>query len=593
MVIKYERKIKGETKTYNCNVNIETIPKSFRAYFLSYLENLIEQNQQYKAAALVSAYSYIWEFILNSKILNFHDLISKLPLLKEHLNKIKTKKGTFLTKENKRLVLSKINIFCKYCHGIDKNFAPNQRLLYNLKENYINHNHIIYIPVENNIDKAIFLEDVTLNCLEDFKSYLKYRVNRGDTSQTISGEVSSIKNLWEFMKTHNISSINEFDFEITINFVNHVKTLKNKKDRTKYLSLRMQQFIYNSTRDFIRYLSTINENYLSILSNFEEFKFKRGENKKLQSIPSSKYDLIKKSIKNMEDIYLKVFSLLIITYGLRRSEVLHLKYDCLKQNELNNKMYDLYFNNKKGKNKARTIYKIDPSLVLPIKTLIEKTKDLRKESKLDFIFLTKRISTQKVGTIGIIDAPRLTKKLNDFLIKKDIDFKVTPHMFRRTIPTIYEKKGISLETTQQVLGHRFISTTDKYYNKTNEYAYINTMKEAVDKMHYIKDISLISEEYNENNGFKMQIEEGYCTNKEVHTKEGLCKYLEGRGNCYGCPNMITTPEYIPFFESQIINWEKQFDELQYLGTNVSRHLEWKIGVVNEIISRLKRLNNDY
>jgi hypothetical protein len=166
-------------------------------------------------------------------------------------------------------------------------------------------------------------------------------------------------------------------------------------------------------------------------------------------------------------------------------------------------------------------------------------------------------------------------------------------MFRRTIPEIYEKKGISLQTAQTILGHKRISITDKHYNRTNEYEYEKTIKTAIENMVYLKEATKaeIKTSFSTTDAYKI-IEEGYCKSSTAYTSNNICEHLQARGNCYGCHQMITTPEYIPFFKNQLKVWKNEVKKLEYLGEHVTRHFKWKIQVVKGIIIKLEEIQND-
>lgn len=582
-------KFESGTRKSTATLNLETVSIVFRKLYNLYLKNKIKLLPA-RAANINTKMKRFWEFVELYKINNFYELLENINKWNKFLEDYKDRGGVKMSKDNIRQIRGAVIGFCEFCNLNYPEFAPNKDKFYILHVNNVEEDEILHLKTV-----TLTLENIPLSYKKEYIQYIQYRVTKNYDDKTIYGEHSVCRHLWIFLKTFTNIKLEDFSFDNATNLVNYIKTLT-KKDG-KILSLRMQQFIFYSIRSYIRFLAMSHDKYENILPYFEEFSIIRSEDIKTSSIPEYVYKEIRKKIKDTNDIHLKVFVLLLATYGLRRGEIINLTSKCIKTNEIDGSKYDLHFTSTKN-NKYRIIYQIDSRLVLPIKTLIEFSKPLREESNKDLIFLKKHKAGRSVDKISLVSAAYLGTKLQDFININNIttedgkSVKVTPHMFRRTIPEIYEKNGIQLETTQHVLGHRNISTTDKYYNRTNEFEYEKTMKKAIENMMYI-DSELKNDSDKINDSLKLHriIEEGYCTSETAYTSKSICKHLEGRGNCYGCPSMVTTPDYIPFFEEQIKNWKNETECLQYLGNHVTRHFEWKIGVVEGILEKLQGLSN--
>jgi integrase len=595
----YTKNRYGIIHKYNHTIDKNEIPFNFRNYYLDFVKKEIK-NYPNKAQknALIMKY-YVWKFIEENKIINLYDLFSKYTLFEKHLNHCHspvTKK--LLTHGRKREVRSAIHSFANFCYKKDKKFAPHKKEFY---KNYRNDEKSIVIYDKNKKRYFIDLKDIHINYYTLYKKYINFRHSQGYSELNIYGEHKATKHFWEFINTHrNKDKIADYTINDILEWIHYIKTLPNSKDTTKLLSLRMQNYIYTSISNFIKFIYSGNSEYEKVLLLIEKFSISRKNNYNSTSIPNNVLEEIINKAKYLENnLKLKVFILISAYFGLRMSEILNLKIDCIRLNEIDNKKYDFYFYSKKS-DKYRIIHKISKFVAENINLLIAETKQLREEANSDFIFLTKHTTTSRVGEITIVSSNWLNKELKKFIIDNNIlteDGKIpylTSKIFRTTLPQFYENKGISLQTTQQILGHKNISTTDKYYNKTNEYEYEVSMQKAIDNI----TCMTLPDKYNDKYSFEYQnkkfyntIEEGYCSSQEFNNSTKICKYLEARGNCYGCTNMVTTPEYLPFFKKQIEIWTEQLKKIEYLGSHVSRHLEWKIGVVKEIILRLEIINN--
>lgn len=586
----FQRKRYNELKTFKTSIDDSEIPVDFRKYFIDYLKSNILTKPE-RAYQIRHEHKSFWEFIKNKKIKNFHQLERfnyewKL-FMKEKFPNENTRRKT------KGIILG----FCEFCHQRDKDFAPSKIVFYKT--------HVSkYHPKTKILFKDLYGEDFELNfALIPFKienqylDYVNYRKRKGYVAKTIYGEHRVMKHLSNFMFHNRLDKIEDFTSSDVTNYVNYVKTLKNHRTN-EILSARSQQFIYHTNRSFVRYLASIDNKYIEILNYFDEYNITSSEELSTQSISEDILHQIKKEIKSCKDIYLKPMLILLLTYGMRRTDILHLRIDCLQPNENDSKRYDLKYKNIKS-NKYQTIYSVNPSLILPIKELIEYTKPLREKSNLDYLFLTINNSYKRLNEIDLLQEGAVGSKINRFIKEHNIKdsngqyAKVSPHMFRRTIPEIYEKKGISLQTAQTVLGHKRISTTDKHYNRTNEYEYEKTIKIAIENMVYLKEPTKaeIKTLFSSTDAYKI-IEEGYCKSSTAYTSSSICEHLQSRGNCYGCHQMITTPEYIPFFKNQLNVWKNEVKKLEYLGEHVTRHFKWKIKVVKGIIKKLEEIQND-
>ena len=429
-----------------------------------------------------------------------------------------------------------------------------------------------------------FLKSFYVSCLKDII------VKRGSEQARLFN--SHIVRFWDFCKLQNIDSFEKFNPQITNYFIAYLNTSLTKDKNKNPLSQSTKRVTYSSVYLFFSHSLFFYEDDFKSLNYFRGEPFETGEIL-TESIPEPVLKEIKANLFKYHDIYVSTYILLALNYGMRFSEIINLKEDCLIYNELGKNKYDLHFYSGKI-NRHRTLYSINNTIAKKIKELIEYSKELRVKHGRKEIFID--VNKLNDSKYTVFDNVKMNRLLNLYMKDNNIkhpsgdDMHLTTHMFRRTLPEMFSKKGVDIFIAQEVLGHKSIATTKKYYDRTNEYEYEKSMQEALGKITVFGSIEEINISAIKSNPLRYKvIEEGYCANEECVNGSKLCPQLQSRGNCYGCSSMITTPEYLPFFYRQLENEQKHLDDVQSFGVDVARHYEWKIGIIKEIITKLERL----
>ena len=135
--------------------------------------------------------------------------------------------------------------------------------------------------------------------------------------------------------------------------------------------------------------------------------------------------------------------------GFRSSELLNLK------------MHDIdivnYIIRCKGKgNKERIVPMSEITLKYLNKYLEIRPMFFKKEKPSDFVFLSMRGKN--------INRTTFFKEIKDLLIKKGINYNISPHSLRHSFATHLLEGGADLKSIQFMMGHSDISTT-KIYTK--------------------------------------------------------------------------------------------------------------------------------
>lgn len=138
---------------------------------------------------------------------------------------------------------------------------------------------------------------------------------------------------------------------------------------------------------------------------------------------------------------------LMLQLGLRLSEVLQLKFKNFESDWL------IFI--RKGENQQRL------PLTPAVKTLFQAVQNERNANSDDFVFEGRgreRLSSR--GAQMIIDRLRKAAK---------IEKKITPHSLRHTFASTLAAKGASLAALKEILGHKKITTTERYLHVTPDH----------------------------------------------------------------------------------------------------------------------------
>jgi len=136
--------------------------------------------------------------------------------------------------------------------------------------------------------------------------------------------------------------------------------------------------------------------------------------------------------------------------------------------------------------------------------------------------------------------------------------------------------------------HNTWYTTAKYYDKTNSEEYVNSMVEAVEQITIASSFNDLPSYMTKKDETLWRIEEGYCKSETAVTdKSKMCPHLLKRESCFGCPSMVTTPDFIPALERLYEEWQEEINRLVEFGEDGIKHFEWRLSTISALIERLK------
>lgn len=213
-----------------------------------------------------------------------------------------------------------------------------------------------------------------------------------------------------------------------------------------------------AVRNFYNYVMDQNEVLQTKLEYNPADRIKNPKSPKKQPIylPSQERESLLNSVSGENAVRDYAILLLLITCGLRVSEVVNINFK------------DVNFNSKaimihgKG-NKERLAFPTPACIEAMQRYITEYRKQTKAEENLNSPFFISKRTGQ-----------RLTARSVERMMQKHIQaagmsgMGYTPHKLRHTMATILAKDGVDLLTIQQILGHESPTTTQLYTHLGNE-----------------------------------------------------------------------------------------------------------------------------
>jgi len=331
---------------------------------------------------------------------------------------------------------------------------------------------------------------------------------------------------------------------------------------------------------------------------------------KIEYLPDDVLNQIQEALKVEEDPYVKYGLIILMATGLRRSELVNLKVNCVTPHALKGDTLTLYdFKNQRDIRKMP----IPPICAEAIRKLEEVTAEIRAvadERVKNYLFLYRTSRCGIANEIRVISGPSFTKWINGyhekgtyrlgFMDKHNIIgsdgkiYKIKLHQFRKTVATDMFSKNVDLKVIQEFLRHTSPETTKKYYADSKD---VDRAK-IFEKINIIGNIETIGADMNldkkelawfEKNKHKAaRMCDGYCTMPFV--KGEVCERLLKHQKCYTCSRYITTPEYLDDHKKHLAELEADLANNIY-GSHYANHLLPTIEILKEIIKKLEAVDN--
>ncbi len=306
------------------------------------------------------------------------------------------------------------------------------------------------------VNSAVYINviKIMIEHIERYKSYLS--AERNYSEHTIRAYMTDLTQFMNFLKKNSLAADG------------------GNVDITKIEEINVREFIgrlYNKNTK-----ASISRKLTSI-RNFLEFLIREGKlaknSAKLVPIPKG---------ERRTPAFLTVDEVFVLVekpddkevLGLRDRAILELLYSSgLRVSELNSiKTGDTdlrsSFVKVLGKGGTERIVPIGSKAIDAIKHFLEKRNELT--PKVDYLFLNSR-----GGRLSVRSIARIVKK---FAILSGIPKNISPHVLRHTFATHLLGSGADLRAIQEMLGHKSLSTTQRYTHSS-----IEKIMEIYDKTH--------------------------------------------------------------------------------------------------------------
>lgn len=267
--------------------------------------------------------------------------------------------------------------------------------------------------------------------------------------------------------------------------------------------------------------------------------------------------------------------------GIRISEALKLKKDCLQSDILGKNLLEVI----STKNLTERYIPVNNKVKAAVQYLLDE-QEKRGISESAKTLFTYRNRYKKVAELKQTDA---RYKLKLWLSMHQLDPKITFHSFRHTLGTELLNNGMSPFEVMQYLGHESMHSTRLYAKVRNdkltaEYkklGFIGLIKESIQDL---KDST--GENLNQQTKMVIQLPDGAC-GKPLEKEVPNCKKPNA---CLFCRKFITTPEYLAVHEDHLKRIRA--DKEKYMAEDLFGNeyiLNQTEKALETIINRLKAL----
>lgn len=275
--------------------------------------------------------------------------------------------------------------------------------------------------------------------IEDFLEFIK--IEKGLSKNTYISYKNDLDIYYDYLIKNQIYSIRNVKSKDIINFIDKYK------DNSKTTTIAHKLTVIKSLHSYLYETKKIKVN---IAENIKRPKLKKILPKALSHQQIN--NLLDIKTDTIQNIRLKAMLEMLYSTGFRSSELLNLK---MQDIDIIN-----YIIRCKGKgSKERIVPMSEVTLKYLNKYLEIRPMFFKKEKPSDFVFLSTRGKN--------INRTTFFKEIKDLLIKKGIDYNISPHSLRHSFATHLLEGGADLKSIQFMMGHSDISTTKIYTKITN------------------------------------------------------------------------------------------------------------------------------
>lgn len=306
-------------------------------------------------------------------------------------------------------------------------------------------------------------------------------------------------------------------------------------------------------------------------------------------IDESALNVLLESLVDVENKKYRLAFLLMLTTGLAMSDMLSLKYDCLKYEETTD-IHTLYYYRLKTKKhvSVRALQDAIP-IIKELQRMNTQLVPLPHPDGSDSIFLLNdggnRLYRMWLGywmkkhkEIARLKAPRLVEDIN----------KLTPHKLRHTFASIMRDRGATITQLMELMGHTNIAVTQKYTKESDRL--------KIELIEKLQNGEYVCESLQQIDQSTLQGEQGVLLIESMLKHEnrfsgGRCT-VNGYENCknayrcLSCAFLCTTKEDLPEIVSLIKIQHLQYQEYNFRIEGEARHAA--VASLQKDIERIKK-----
>ena len=273
-------------------------------------------------------------------------------------------------------------------------------------------------------------EDKSLiSAQEKFINYLK---KQGKSSSTILAYNNDLNQFIDFLNKRQITQINSINKE-------QIEEFKEYLAYNKYLPKSASRKL-NAIKSFFRYAK--NQNLIEA-NPTENVEYPQYETKPPRILSQMEYRALRDAVRN--DIRLAAVIELLLQTGLRIGELARLELDDIKENQIRIQSYESQPERNVVLNQAA-------------KKSLDRWLEFRPKTKIKNVFITKTGKPFLIRNIRTI--------VNRYFREAGIK-DTTINDLRHTFIAHHLANGASLVMIQKMVGHKRLSTTEKYLNLIN------------------------------------------------------------------------------------------------------------------------------
>lgn len=424
---------------------------------------------------------------------------------------------------------------------------------------------------------------------------------------------SSLPSFIEYCGLNNIKSFNEITKELFLNYSLWVKEEKKVAQKTGYLGCKVVEEIIKIGQ--IKGWNVPQTNIFVDFTSNELWDLKKSlKENKTKPIPEDIFDKILQCALKEKDILTKAGIIIQSQTGLRINEVLSIRQGCVHTtNDGYDYMEVTLSKTEKGEPIIHKVF-INELVKNAIEELEEYTKELREESGIKELFLTKSMKLK--NSIVVYKSDRFGEmKLNPFIKRWDIRdskgnlYPLKSHQFRATFVRELIKQKVPIAHIMKQFSHVSIEMTSHYLTLQEE-----EVKEIYSDMILGKDSKIAGLRAKE---IKGKLEEQFRGKTEQEIDDivsnlsksmsfnplptGVCLYDFRRGNCsdgdgcffYNCPNYVTEIKFYPILKQELDLMEKEMARYKELGQQRSWERQYvKYKYLKPLVDSLEEQMNE-